>query len=137
MSIGRRYGGDRFTITKNQHTPNRYSKAYLIEDDIRKLSGRDSPWVTSYHVFSLTTAATSWPKGTKKPQPSHDKQIQKYLLPLQKIAYDESKGETKMQVAAEFSMGLLRWRIIVKAVRLYSFFVDTFDHSILILNCHF
>ena len=58
MSKGWIDGSDRLAIKNNKHEPNRYSKFYLIKDNICKLSICNSPWVTSYCRLSLTTIST-------------------------------------------------------------------------------
>ena len=68
----------------NQHVPNRYSKASLIKESICRLYRCYSPRVMIYLPLSLASTTTSWTKETRKPQPFHDKNIQKYPLPLQK-----------------------------------------------------
>ena len=69
-----RDGGDSFAITNNQHTLNRYSKVYVIEDNTCKMSVCESPWVMSYHPLYLSTY---WPKDRSKPPSFHGKNIQK------------------------------------------------------------
>ena len=89
-----RYGGDRLAITNNNHGPNRYSKVYLIEDHICKLSGCDSPWATIYCPLYFSATTTFWPKEIRKLQPFHDNNIQKNSLKLENIlchAYGRGK----------------------------------------------
>ena len=61
MSKVCRHGWNRLAIKNNKHAPNRNLKAYLIKDDILKLTGWHSSWVTSYLLLSITNTTTSWP----------------------------------------------------------------------------
>ena len=93
MSKGWRYRGYILAITKNQYAPNRYSKVYLIKDNICKLFVCKSPWVTKYRQFYLTTNATSWTEETNKPQPFQDKQIQTAPLPPENSKWNEYRRD--------------------------------------------
>ena len=65
MSKVQRDDGNIFDIANNQHAQKIQSKAYLIEDNISKLTQCD-------YLLSLTTATTSSAKETIKPQPFHN-----------------------------------------------------------------
>ena len=127
MIRGWRYGGDRLAITKNQHAPNRYSKASIIEDNICKLSLCNSPWLTRYLSLYPTSTNYSWTKD--KGKCSHFKMnISKQLLFCRKIANGTNPGETKRQDAVEVRRGSWQWKKIVKTDTPRVLSIDCVDH---------
>ena len=71
-----------------------------LKYNIYKLSGCNSPWVTSYFPLSFTTAYTSLPEETRKPPLFHNKQPPKSSAAA-KIAHVKQLVETKRQAAEE------------------------------------
>ena len=136
MSTEWRYANDGLAITKNQHEPNRYSKSNLFEDNIFKRSMLDSSWVTRYFLLSLTITTTSWSKETRKPPPIHDKQLQKYPPPQNKLAYVMRLDEIKILNSVN-SESILRWcKTTVKGVAQWKLYTNCVDCSTPIKNWH-
>ena len=86
ISKGQRDDGDVLAITNSHHEPNIYSRQYLSQYNICKLSVCKSPWVVIYLLLSLTTTTTtSLPEETRKFLPLHDKKFQTYPQQTQNI----------------------------------------------------
>ena len=115
----------RLAIINDQHAPNIYSKAYLIEDNICKLSVCDSPWVTIYHLFFSATTVTSWP-GERRNHRRFTINSSKNLRCYRKnIVWHMARRDENYVVSKP-----CWWRKIIKMVVVWSLSVDFVDCSI-------